>query len=69
MGEGDLEKAQRQGYTFLGLGFVLGCFAALVILLVRGPIINYYKVSAETKAITSFDHALRIIGCAVTITT
>ena len=35
----------------LGLGFVLGCFAALVILLVRGPIINYYKVSAETKAI------------------
>ena len=51
MGEGNLEKAQKQGYTFLGLGFVLGCFAALVILLVRGPIINYYKVSAETKAI------------------
>ena len=51
MGEGDLEKAQKQGYTFLGLGFVLGCFAAIVILLVRGPIINYYKVSAETKEI------------------
>ena len=51
MGEGDMEKAQKQGYTFLGLGFVLGCFAALVILLVRSPIINYYQVSAETKAI------------------
>ncbi len=51
MGEGDMEKAQRQGYTFLGLGFVLGCFAAAVILLLRGPIINYYKVSAETKEI------------------
>ena len=51
MGEGKMEKAQKQGYTFLGLGFVLGCFAALVILLVRGPIINYYKVSAETKEI------------------
>ena len=51
MGEGKMEKAQKQGYTFLGLGFVLGCFAALVILLVRGPIINYYQVSAETRAI------------------
>ena len=51
MGEGDMEKAQRQGYTFLGLGFVLGCAAAAVILLVRGPIINYYKVSEETKQI------------------
>ncbi len=51
MGEGKMEKAQKQGYTFLGLGFVLGCFAAIVILLVRGPIINYYKVSAETKEI------------------
>lgn len=51
MGEGDFEKAQRQGYTFLGLGFMLGCFAAAVILLLRGPIINYYKVSAETKEI------------------
>ena len=46
-----MEKAQRQGYTFLGLGFVLGCAAAAVILLVRGPIINYYKVSEETKQI------------------
>ena len=51
MGEGDLEKAQRQGYTFLGLGLVLGCFAAGVIMLVRGPIINYYKVSEEARLI------------------
>ncbi|MFY9381815.1 MAG: MATE family efflux transporter [Eubacteriales bacterium] len=51
IGEGDMEKAQKQGYTFLGLGFVLGCFAAVVILLLRSPIINYYKVSEEAKAI------------------
>lgn len=51
MGEGDMEKAQKQGYTFLGIGFILGCFAAVVILLMRTPIINYYKVSEETKAI------------------
>lgn len=51
MGRGDYEKAQKQGYTFLGLGFVVGCFAALLILLLRGPIINYYDVSAEAKLI------------------
>jgi putative MATE family efflux protein len=51
MGEGDIEKAQRQGYTFLGLAFVLGCFAAAVIMILRGPIINYYQVSEETKLI------------------
>lgn len=51
MGRGDYEKAQKQGYTFLGLGFVVGCLAALLILLLRGPIINYYDVSAEAKSI------------------
>jgi len=51
MGEGDYEKAQKQGYTFLFLGFLIGCAAALVILLLRGPIINYYNVSDEAKAI------------------
>lgn len=51
MGEGNMEKAQRQGYTFLGLGFALGCVAAGAIMLLRGPIIDYYKVSTETKEI------------------
>ncbi len=51
MGEGDVDKAQRQGYTFLFIGFIIGCFSALVIFLLRGPIINYYDVSAEAKAI------------------
>lgn len=51
MGRGDYDKAQKQGYTFLGLGFAVGCLAAVVILLLRGPIIDYYDVSAEAKAI------------------
>jgi len=51
MGEGDFEKAQKQGYAFLFMSFVIGCFAAFVILLLRGPIINFYKVSPEAKAI------------------
>ena len=51
MGEGDYEKAQRQGYTFLILGFLIGCAAAVVILILRTPIINYYDVSPEAKTI------------------
>ncbi|MBQ2726630.1 MAG: MATE family efflux transporter [Clostridia bacterium] len=51
MGEGDYEKAQRQGYTFLILGFLIGCAAAVVIMILRAPIINYYDVSPEAKNI------------------
>ena len=51
MGEGDYEKAQKQGYAFLFMGFIIGCFAALLIFLLRDPMINYYKVSPEAKLI------------------
>ena len=51
MGEGDYEKAQRQGYTFLIMGGIIGVFAALVILILRGPIIGYYNVSPDAKEI------------------
>lgn len=51
MGEGNFDKAQKQGYAFLFMSFVIGCFAAFVILVLRGPIINFYKVSPEAKAI------------------
>ncbi len=51
MGEGDYDKAQRQGYTFLLMGFLIGCGAALVIALLRAPIINYYQISEEAKTI------------------
>ena len=51
MGEGDYQKAQKQGYAFLFMGFVIGCFSALIIFLLRDPMINYYKVSPEAKLI------------------
>lgn len=51
MGEGDFDKAQKQGYAFLFMSFVIGCFAALVILVLRAPIINFYQVSSEAKVI------------------
>lgn len=51
MGQGDYKKAQRQGYTFLIMGGIIGLLAALVIFLLRTPIINYYNVSPEAKEI------------------
>lgn len=51
MGRGEYEKAQKQGYTFLILGFLIGCFAAGLIMLLRGPIIGYYQITTEAKDI------------------
>lgn len=51
MGRGDYKKAQRDAYTFLLIGLCLGCLAALLILLLRGVIVNYYKVSEEARTI------------------
>lgn len=52
MGRGDYDKAQKQGYAFLFMGLVIGLFAAAFIFVIRGPIINYYQVSAEAKEIS-----------------
>ncbi len=52
LGEGDTERAQRQGVTFLGLGAVIGVLAGGLIMLLSGPVISFYSnVSAETKQI------------------
>ena len=51
LGQGDAQKAQRQGVTFLGLGTVIGLLAGGVILLISGPIISFYNINAETRAI------------------
>ncbi len=51
MGQGDFATAQRQGYTFLGLGLVLGCLGGLLIVCLKDVVINYYQVSLETKEI------------------
>lgn len=51
LGEGDREKAHRQGYAFLGLGIVFGLVAAGIIMLISGPMITAYNLSEETQAI------------------
>ena len=51
MGEGDYDKAQRQGYTFVFIALVVGLAAALGIVLLRTPLLSYYEVSDEAKTV------------------
>lgn len=52
LGEGDREKAHRQGYAFLGLGIVFGSIAAGIIMLISEPMIAAYGLTPETAEIT-----------------
>lgn len=51
LGEGDRDKAQRQGYAFMGIGILFGAISALIITLISGPMINAYELSDETRVL------------------
>jgi len=51
LGQGDREKALRQGYAFLGIGIIFGFVAAGIITLINAPIIAAYNLSPQTKSI------------------
>lgn len=51
LGEGDRDKAYRQGYAFLGLGIVFGAIAAGIVLLISEPMIRAYNLSEQTQDI------------------
>lgn len=51
LGMGEREKAEEQGYAFLGLGIIFGIVAAGIILLISGPMISAYNISDTTRDI------------------
>ena len=51
LGEGDTDKAYRQGVTFLMLSLLMGIFAAVIILVVCPPVIDAYNITQETRDI------------------
>jgi len=51
LGEGDKEKAYRQGYAFLGIGAVFGLVAASIVMLISEPMIRAYDLSEHTQII------------------
>lgn len=62
LGEGDREKAQQQGYGFLGFGLMLGTLSAAFITAFSGPIVSYFEVSDHTAGIArSLMNAISLI--------
>lgn len=51
MGEGNYKKAQKQGYAFVVIGFIIGIVAAIIIFITKNPVISFYDVTPESKAI------------------
>lgn len=51
LGEGDKQKAQEQGYAFLGIGILFGAIGAGIILLISEPMIMAYNLSVQTQEI------------------
>ncbi len=51
LGEGNREKAQEQGYAFLGIGILFGAIGAGIILLISEPMIAAYSLSPQTQEI------------------
>ena len=51
LGEGEVEKAQDQAWTFLSLGTIVGIVAGGIILIISRPVISLYDVEEVTKAI------------------
>ncbi len=63
LGEGNVEKAQRQGVTFAALGFVIGAVGCLLILILKKPIIGLYNITHETKVMAG--HLMDAVGFVV----
>lgn len=51
LGEGDVHKAQRQGYALLGIAILFGIFTASVILIISEPVIRAYQLTPDTAAL------------------
>lgn len=51
LGEGRAKDAQRQGWTYLFIGFFTGALAAVIIQVFRSFVIDAYKITEETKEI------------------
>lgn len=51
LGKGEREKAQEEGYAFLGVGLMLGVFSAAVILGISDFVIRSYQLSENTARI------------------
>ena len=53
LGEGDRSRAQREGWAFLGVGFLFGAVAAVLILIISPFMLWAFKPEPNTRVIAS----------------
>lgn len=53
LGERRMDKVKKQSNTMLLLGLAIGCLAAVIIQVIRGPVIDSYNITPETKGIAA----------------
>ncbi|MDO5155128.1 MAG: MATE family efflux transporter [Eubacteriales bacterium] len=63
LGEGKIEKAKKQAWTFLLFGFVIGAFAGVFIIIAGEFIVGFYNITEHTRMIAS--SLMRAIGVIV----
>lgn len=51
IGQGNTVYARKKAHSLLFISYLVGIFCALLILLLKTPVINFYEISAETKAL------------------
>lgn len=51
LGKGDVKGAQKQAYSYLALGAVLGLIGGVLIALIGDTVVSFYLVSEETQMI------------------
>lgn len=61
VGEGDYEKAKREGNAYVILSFFFGIVIILPLLLLERPYVGLYNIAEETRQIT---HSMMLITCA-----
>ncbi len=73
LGEGKREEVYEQGKTFIGMSVILGIAAAIVIYVIKAPVIGMYNITEETRAIAdslmngvSFMIIFRMMGSVLT---
>lgn len=53
LGDGEVEKAKKQGITFMAMGVIIGVLAGLFVIGTGELIIGFYNITDETHAIAS----------------
>ena len=51
LGEGNREQAQREGYSFMFFGLVIGAVACVIICCISESVIGLYRITEETREI------------------